>query len=83
MLLTAIPDVQVLNDGGTERLMKILLAIDGSKYSDAAARNLASVFRNQSAEVLVVQVVEPLVFSAPPQMAAGYAPELAQGFKIG
>ena len=57
--------------------MKILLAIDGSKYSEAAAQNLISAFRTQSAEVLVLQVVEPLVFSAPPQMARGYAPEMA------
>jgi nucleotide-binding universal stress UspA family protein len=57
--------------------MKILLAIDGSKYSEAAAQNLISAFRAQSAEVLVLQVVEPLVFSAPPQMAQGYAPEMA------
>ena len=57
--------------------MKILLAIDGSKYSEADVQNLISAFRAQSAEVLVLQVVEPLVFSAPPQMAHGYAPEMA------
>lgn len=57
--------------------MKILLAIDGSKYSEAAAESLVSAFRTQSAEVLVLQVIEPLVFSAPPQMAHGYAPEMA------
>jgi nucleotide-binding universal stress UspA family protein len=59
-----------------ERLMKILLAIDGSKYSEVAAQKLISAFRVQSAEVLVLQVVEPLVFSAPPHMAHGYAPEM-------
>lgn len=57
--------------------MKILLAIDGSKYSEAAAESLVSAFRTQSTEVLVLQVIEPLVFSAPPQMAHGYAPEMA------
>jgi len=57
--------------------MKILLAIDGSKYSEAAAQKLISAFRAQSTEVLVLQVVEPLVFAAPPQMAHGYAPEMA------
>lgn len=57
--------------------MKILLAVDGSKYSEAAVQNLTSAFRAQSSEVLVLQVVEPLVFSAPPQMAQGYAPEMA------
>lgn len=57
--------------------MKILLAIDGSKYSQAATQTLASAFRTQDAEVRVLQVVEPLVFSTPPQMAPGYAPEMA------
>lgn len=60
-----------------EKFMKILLAIDGSKYSEAATRALASGFRTQDSEVLVLQVVEPLVFSTPPQMAHGYAPEMA------
>ncbi len=58
--------------------MKILLAIDGSKYSEAAAENLSSAFRLQGTEVLVLQVVEPLVFSSPPQMGRGYAPEMAE-----
>jgi nucleotide-binding universal stress UspA family protein len=58
--------------------MKILLAIDGSKFSEAATKALASQFIPQNSEVLAFQVVEPLVFSTPPQMAPGYAPELAQ-----
>ena len=58
--------------------MKILLAIDGSKYSEAAADTLSSVFRIQGTQVLVLQVVEPMVFSAPPQMGRGYAPEMAE-----
>ena len=57
--------------------MKILLAIDGSKYSEAAAATVGSGFRAQDTEVLVLQVVEPLVFSTPPQMTHGYAPEMA------
>lgn len=56
--------------------MKILLAIDGSKYSEAAVQTI-SAFLAKSAEVLVLQVVEPLVLSTPPQMAHGYAPEMA------
>ena len=57
--------------------MKILLATDGSKFSEAAARAIASQMRTQDAQVLVLQVVEPLIFSNPPQMAPGYAPEMA------
>ena len=61
--------------------MKILLAVDGSKYSDAAVQALASKIRKEDAEVLVLQVVEPKIFSTPPQMAAGYEPELAEIMK--
>ena len=61
-----------------ETFMKILLATDGSKFSEAATQFVASQFRAEGAEVLVLQVVEPLVFSTPPQMARGYAPEMAE-----
>lgn len=57
--------------------MKVLLAIDSSKYSEAAAQMISSEFRVQGTELLVLQVVQPLVFSTPPQMAPGYAPEMA------
>jgi len=56
--------------------MKVLLAIDGSEFSEAASRMLAAQLSAQKIEVLVLQAVEPLVFSNPPQMAAGYAPEM-------
>jgi nucleotide-binding universal stress UspA family protein len=58
--------------------MKILLATDGSTFSEAATQFVASQFRAEGAEVRVLQVVEPLVFSTPPQMAPGYAPEMAE-----
>jgi nucleotide-binding universal stress UspA family protein len=56
--------------------MKILLASDGSNFSEEAARMVSAQLSAQRAEALVLQVVEPLVFSNPPQMAAGYAPEM-------
>src|SRR5579859_2619515 len=59
-------------------LMKILLAIDGSKYSEAAAETLSSAFRIQGTQVLVLQVIEPMVYFAPPQMGRGYAPEMTE-----
>jgi nucleotide-binding universal stress UspA family protein len=62
---------------GEERIMKILLAIDGSEFSEAACQAVVAQVRAEGTEVLVLQVVEPLVFSTPPQMAAGYAPEMA------
>jgi len=58
--------------------MKILLATDGSRFSEAGTQFVASQLCAEGAEVLVLQVVEPLVFSTPPQMAPGYAPEMAE-----
>jgi nucleotide-binding universal stress UspA family protein len=55
--------------------MKILLAVDGSESSQAGTQALASQMRPEVAEVLVLRVVEPLIFSIPPQMAPGYTPE--------
>jgi nucleotide-binding universal stress UspA family protein len=56
--------------------MKILLATDGSNFSDAAAQGIATQFRPQDSEVRVLSVVEPITTAAMPQMAAGYYPEL-------
>ncbi len=61
--------------------MKILLAIDDSKYSEAATQAVASTVSSKNADVLVLAVVEPVIFSSPPQMAAGYAPEMAERMK--
>jgi len=54
--------------------MKALLAIDGSHFSEAAARELIRL-RPDISEVLVLEVVEPYAYSTPPQMSPGYAPE--------
>jgi nucleotide-binding universal stress UspA family protein len=56
--------------------MKILLAIDNSKFSEAAAQSLAGQFRSQDTEVRVLHVVEPIAISEPPEMSPGYYPEL-------
>jgi nucleotide-binding universal stress UspA family protein len=61
--------------------MKILLAVDGSKYSDAAVQAVASQIHKEKAEIVVLEVVEPRIYSTPPQMAAGYEPELAELMK--
>jgi hypothetical protein len=55
--------------------MKILLAVDGSEFSQAATQALVSQMRREGAEVLVLRVVESRAFFTPPQMAPGYAPE--------
>lgn len=57
--------------------MKILLAIDDSKFSQAAVKNVVEQFQPQHVEVKVLHVVEPIAFSEPSQMSARYYPELA------
>ena len=56
--------------------MKILLAIDDSKFSEAAMKSVAGQFRPQETEVRVLHVIEPVMIAEPPQMSAGYYPEL-------
>jgi nucleotide-binding universal stress UspA family protein len=55
--------------------MKILLAIDGSEFSQEATQALISQMRPEGAEVLVLRVVEPRIFFTPPQISPGYQPE--------
>ena len=61
--------------------MKILLAFDGSVFSENALQAITSRIRPEGAEVLVVQIVEPRIFSTPPHMSPGYAPELEEILK--
>jgi len=57
--------------------MKVLMGIDDSKCAAEIARAFVEQVRSQNTEVLVLHVLLPLGLSAPPEMAAGYAPELA------
>ena len=61
--------------------MKILLAVDGSEFSEAATQALISQMRREGAEILVLRIVEPLIFAITPQMAPGYAPEQGEIIK--
>lgn len=56
--------------------MKILLAVDDSKFSEAALKTVTSQYRPQGTQVRVLHVLQPIAFSVPPQMSPGYAPEL-------
>jgi len=56
--------------------VKILVAIDDSSYSQEALRAVAAQFRPQNTSVRILHVLQPIAISAPPQMAAQYAPEL-------
>ncbi len=55
--------------------MKILIGIDDSKVSGDVLRAIVTQFRTEHTEVRVLHVLQPIA-PAPPQMAAGYAPEL-------
>ncbi|MBZ5501955.1 MAG: universal stress protein [Acidobacteriia bacterium] len=57
--------------------MRILVAVDDSKFSEAAVQAAVSQYRPAEADVRVVHVLQPIAVSAPPQMSPGYAPELA------
>ena len=63
--------------------MKILLAVDNSKFSDAALQGVIAQIPPQGTEVLVLHVGEPITVSPPPPMSAGYAPELESRVKDG
>ena len=58
--------------------MKILIAVDGSEYSQEAINTIPKVFNPETAEIKVLYVLAPISISAPPQMARGYAPEMAE-----
>ena len=58
--------------------MKILLAVDDSKFSEAATRAVAALIRPQEAQVLLLHIVEPRFYSVPPQMSPGCSPETAE-----
>jgi|SRR5271165_2339286 len=55
--------------------MKILVGTDDSKFSGNVLRAIVTQFRTENTEVRVLHVLQPIA-PAPPQMAAGYAPEL-------
>jgi universal stress protein A len=61
--------------------MKVLLAVDDSKHSEDAVKGVAHFFKPKATEVRIVQVLPPMVISAPPQMSRGYAPELEESVK--
>ncbi|HUI39189.1 MAG TPA: universal stress protein [Candidatus Nitrosotalea sp.] len=58
--------------------MKILLAFDESKFSEATLNMILAQFRPQDTQIRVLNVLQPIAISAPPQMSAKYAPELQE-----
>lgn len=58
--------------------MKILVGLDDSKFSEAALNAILTQFRPDHTQVRVLHVLQPIAFSAPPQMSERYAPELEE-----
>lgn len=56
--------------------MKILLAIDPSRNSETALHAVSLQARPQETEVRVLHVLQPVAFTAAPQMAPTYTPEM-------
>jgi nucleotide-binding universal stress UspA family protein len=56
---------------------KVLVAIDDTGLSDVVVQSLSAQMQPDQTDVLVLQIVEPLMYSAPPEMAPGYQPEMA------
>lgn len=55
---------------------KVLVAIDSSGLSELVMESLSAQVPPEQTEVLVLQIVEPLLYSVPPEMSAGYQPEM-------
>jgi len=60
---------------------KVLVAIDSTGMADLVVDTLSGQMRPDQTQVLVLQVVEPLVYSVPPEMSPGYTPEMAARLK--
>lgn len=54
---------------------KVLVAIDSTGLSELVVDSLSAQMRPLETEVMVLQVVEPILYSVPPEMSAGYQPE--------
>lgn len=66
---------------GSGEAVKILLAIDESKYSEAAVERLLAQIAPEGNEVRVLTVLAPVAVSAPQQMAVGYIPNMQEQFR--
>lgn len=56
---------------------KVLIAIDSTGLPPLVVDSLSKQMHPDLTEVLVLEVVEPLVVSVPPEMSPGYTPEMA------
>ncbi len=64
-------------------MIRVLVAVEDSKFSQAALQAVVSQIRPADAGVRVLHAVAPLTVSASPQMAAACAPALQDQIKTG
>ena len=64
--------------GGKEPHMRILLAIDNSKFSRVVVRTITSQFRTKGTEVRVLHVVEPISAYVSADMIPHFVPHIAK-----
>ena len=57
--------------------MRVLLAIDDSRYSEAAIQELATTVHAKGTQALIVRVLEPLLHTVIPKMEPAYTAEMA------
>jgi nucleotide-binding universal stress UspA family protein len=60
--------------------MRVLLAIENSRFAMDAAPFLTRQFHPDETEIRIVHAVQPIAVSIPPQMSPGYFPELEGQF---
>lgn len=57
---------------------KILVPIDSTGLSELVSEAISQQMRPEDTEVLILQVIEPVAYSAPAEMAAGTGHEVAK-----
>jgi len=61
--------------------MKILIAIDDSKFCEQAVRVISANIQPKGADVRILHILQPITIVPPPQMSAWYMPELEEQAK--
>ena len=76
-LIACKPKLRCTGRRGAE--MNVLLAIDESKFSDAALQVIVDQYKPETTQVRLIHVIEPFTFYVPPEVTAEYAaaPQLA------
>jgi nucleotide-binding universal stress UspA family protein len=57
---------------------RVLVAIDRTGLSQLVLDSLSAQMQPNRTEILLLQVVEPLIFLVPSEMSPGYAPEMVE-----